>query len=194
LPRLFARHCPAFSPVIARSARDAAIQGPQNGNAALAAPGLPRRSRLAMTVPFILQWETHGRVTAPLLGLALPPRNAVEQALRASARMQTDEAHPLGCLVVLSINACSPENRQALRAEERQRSRDGLRACVERAIATGTLQDSADAAALAAVFDTVLVGLSMQARDHVPLAALDAGISELMRVWDAIGVRASPNA
>ena len=155
-----------------------------------------------MTVPFILQWETHGRVTAPLLGLALPPRNAVEQALRASARMQTDEAHPLGCLVVLSINACSPENRQvlraeerqALRAEERQRSRDGLRACVERAIATGTLQDSADAAALAAVFDTVLVGLSMQARDHVPLAALDAGISELMRVWDAIGVRASPNA
>ena len=147
-----------------------------------------------MTVPFILQWETHGRVTAPLLGLALPPRNAVEQALRASARMQTDEAHPLGCLVVLSINACSPENRQVLRAEERQRNRDGLRACVERAIATGTLQDSADAAALAAVFDTVLVGLFMQARDHVPLAALDAGISELMRVWDAIGVRASPNA
>jgi len=39
---------------------------------------------------------THGQVTAPLLDPAVPPRMAVEQSLRASARMQTDGAHPLG--------------------------------------------------------------------------------------------------
>ncbi len=132
--------------------------------------------------------ETHGRVTSSLLDPALPPRDAVEQALRASARMQVDEAHPPGCLVVLSTTTCSPGNEhlQALLAKERQSNRDGLRACVERAAAKGELPADTDAAAFAAVFDTFLVGLSMQARDRVPLTALEAGISNLMRVWDLL--------
>ncbi len=139
--------------------------------------------------------DTHGRVTAPLLDLAIPPKEAVEQTLRASARMQTDQAHPLGCFVVLSTATCSPENRhlQALLAAERQRSRTGLRACVQRAMGAGELRADTDADALAAVFDTYLVGLSTQARDGVPVKALDAGISELMRVWDAAGSHVSPN-
>lgn len=130
--------------------------------------------------------ETHGRVTAPLKDPTLPPRDAIEQALRQSARMQTDQTHPLGCFVVLSTSTCSPENRhlQARLAEERQRNRNGLHACVERAIAGGELPGGIDAAAVAATFDTFLVGLSTQARDRVPLAALDAAISQLMHVWD----------
>ena len=137
--------------------------------------------------------ETHGRVTAPLMDPAQPPRKAVEQALRASARMQTDGSHPPGCLVVLSTSTCSPENRhlQELLAAERQRNRDGLRACVDRAIVAGELPGDTDATALAATFDTFLVGLSVQARDHVPLAALETAISELLMLWNAVGGRPS---
>ena len=131
--------------------------------------------------------RTHGQVMAPLQDPGLPPREAIERALRGSARMQTDAAHPPGCFVVLSTANSSPENRhlQDLLAAERARNRAGLRACVERAISDGELRADTDPAALAAVFDTVLVGLATQARDGVTLAALDAGISAVMGVWDA---------
>ncbi len=129
---------------------------------------------------------THGQVMAPLSDLALPPREAVEQTLRGSARMQTDQAHPFGCLVVLSTSTCSPESRhlQALLAEGRHHNRAAMLACVERAIAAGDLPHDTNAGALAAMFDTFLVGLTAQARDQVPLASLEAAISGLMCVWD----------
>jgi len=131
---------------------------------------------------------TYGRVTGPLHDPVLPPREAIEQALRGSARMQTDPAHPLGCLVVLATSTCSPENGhlQALLAEERQHNRAGLLACVERAVAAGDLPHDTNAGALAAMFDTFLVGLTIQARDCVPLASLEAAVSGLMRVWDGL--------
>ena len=131
---------------------------------------------------------THGQVMAPLYDPALRPREAIEQTLRGSARMQTDQNHPFGCLVVLSTSACSSESRhlQALLAEERRRNRAAMFACVERAIAAGDLPHSTEAGTLAAVFDTFLVGLTTQARDHVPLASLDAAISHLMHMWDRL--------
>ncbi len=136
--------------------------------------------------------DTHGRVIAPLGDPLLPPREAIERALRQSARMQTDPAHPSGCLVVLASTTCSPENdpiRSRLEAE-RERNRAALLACVERAIARGELPPDTDPRSFATVFDTFLVGLSTQARDRVPLAALDAAISLLMRVWDALAATA----
>lgn len=131
--------------------------------------------------------RTHGQVVAPLDDPALAPRDAVEQALRGSARMQTDPAHPLGCFVVLSTVNTSPENRhlQAVLAAIRQGNRDALRACVERAVNRGELRAGTDADALATAFYMVLAGLATQARDGVPLAALDAGITAAMGVWDA---------
>lgn len=131
--------------------------------------------------------ETHGRVTATLKDPVLPPRDAIEQALRASARMQTDRTHPLGCLLVLSTITGSPENRhlQAQMAAERQRNRQGMHDCIRRAIAGGSLRPDTDANALAAMFDTFLVGISIQARDGVLLAMLEAGVTETMRMWDA---------
>lgn len=131
--------------------------------------------------------DTHGKVTAPLKDPAWEPRGAIEHVLRASARMQTGEAHPPGCLVVLSASACSIESRQiqALLAAERRRNRAGFLACVARAVAAGELRDGTDTTALATLFESVLFGLSTQTRDGVPLAALDASITQLMSVWDA---------
>ncbi len=129
---------------------------------------------------------THGQVMAPLFNPAIPPRTAVEQCLRASARMQTDASHPLGCLVVMSTGTCSPENShlQAALAAERDRNRAGLRACVQRAMDMGELQPGTDALGLATVLDAFLTGLSVEARDQVPGAPLDAAVTELMRLWD----------
>lgn len=101
--------------------------------------------------------------------------------------MQTDPDHPFGCLVALSATTGSSDARhvQALLAEERERNRAGLQACVQRAVVAGNLADS-DAAGLVVLFDTFLVGLSIQARDQVTLASLEAAISRLMRVWDVL--------
>ena len=129
---------------------------------------------------------THGKVMAPLADPAIPPRVAVEQCLRASARMQTDPAHPLGCLVVMSIGTCSPESRhmQAALAAERDRNRAGLRACVQRAVETGELRPGTNAIGLATVLGAFLTGLSVEARDRVPAASLDLAVTELMQLWD----------
>jgi TetR/AcrR family transcriptional repressor for divergent bdcA len=130
---------------------------------------------------------THGQVTASLRDPSMAPRAAIEQALRRSARMQTDTSHPKGCLVVSSATTCAPEHRhiEALLAEERARNRAALQACVARAIEAGGLPAHTDIAGLAATFDTFLVGLSSQARDGVPQAVLEDAISNIMGVWDA---------
>ena len=131
---------------------------------------------------------SHGQVLASWRDASLPPREAIERGLRLSARMQVDRTHPTGCLMVLSLNTCSPENRhlQARLSAERERNRQALQGCVERAVAAGELPPHTDVAALAAVFNTFLLGISMQARDGVPLAALEAAISQLLEVWDGM--------
>ena len=45
---------------------------------------------------------THGRVLESLRDARLTPRERIEQALRRSARMQTDASHPSGCMITLS--------------------------------------------------------------------------------------------
>lgn len=138
--------------------------------------------------------ETYGQVVVPLYDPSRNPRDAIEQALRASARMQTDPAHPFGCLLVLSTATCSAENRpiQASLAAERERNRAALLACVSRAIAAGQLPSGTDPLAFATTFNTFLIGLSIQARDGVPLAALETSISQLMQGWDSLAALTRP--
>ena len=137
---------------------------------------------------------THGQVVASLGNPHLPPREAIEQALRLSARMQTDPAHPPGCLVVLSLSTGSPENRhlQRLLTQEREQNRANLQACVQRAIQAGELSAATDVAAMTTLFNTFLVGRSTQARDGASTAVLDAAISQLMGVWDALASTGRP--
>lgn len=129
----------------------------------------------------------HGQVLASLWDETLTPREAIERAFRLSARMQTDPAHPRGCMVVLSMLTCSPEHRdlRARLARERERNRAALRACVERAVKAGELPRRTDGKALAALLSTFLMGLSVQARDGASRRALDAAISQLLGFWDA---------
>src|ERR1700712_5856436 len=55
---------------------------------------------------------THGRVTESLFDAALPPKEAIELALRRSAKMQCEADHPKGCLVALGMmSSCSEESK-----------------------------------------------------------------------------------
>ena len=134
-----------------------------------------------------LYLRTHGLAVAPLYDVALRPRDRIDRALRASARMQSGEEHPKGCFVALSSIICSPESDalRALTASERKANRDAIRASVETAVSAGDLCAETDVAGLAALFEGVLLGLSIQALDGATPASLDAAITGALIVWDA---------
>ena len=135
--------------------------------------------------------NTHGRVTDSLFDKTLPPREAVELTLRRSAKMQCEDDHPKGCLVALGLmSACTDESKVVSEplAQARAFNRAGLVVCVERAIATGELPTTVASQALAAVFDSFMLGLSTQARDGVPHATLDAAVTQVMGLWDSLRI------
>ncbi|MBK5417314.1 TetR/AcrR family transcriptional regulator [Pseudomonas sp. TH31] len=133
--------------------------------------------------------SSHGRVTEALFDAHLPPREAIELTLRRSAKMQSETGHPPGCLVTLGVmHTCSaqPTAVSAPLAEARARNRAGIIACIERGIAQGELQADTDTCALAAMFDSFLLGLTALARDGIPHAVMDASVTQVMAVWDAL--------
>ncbi|MCP1464541.1 TetR/AcrR family transcriptional regulator [Pseudomonas sp. S3E17] len=139
---------------------------------------------------------TYAQVTECLWDDTLPPRQAVETALRQSARMQCEDGHPKGCMVALGVmSAPSPENTRVADAltQSRLRTRAGIVACVERAVRLGQLPQQTQPAAMASVFDSFLQGVSILARDNVPHAILDAAISQLLVSWDVAASIAPPS-
>ncbi len=132
--------------------------------------------------------DTHGQAVASLWDRTVSARDAVEQALRRSARMQSDPSHPLGCLVVLSTLTSAPHNShlQALLATERKANRAAFAGLIRRAVTDGELGARTDAEGFATLLDGYLVGLSTQARDGVPVEQLEAAVAQLMIMWDAL--------
>ncbi|WP_037911101.1 TetR/AcrR family transcriptional regulator [Actinacidiphila yeochonensis] len=131
---------------------------------------------------------TFGQVTGPASCPDLAPREAVELTLRQSVLMQTDTAHPRGCLLVSSGAPARPEDRQIreLLSERRSRDRRNLIACVRRGIDLGELPADLDAEALGSAFHTFLVGISTQALDGVQPETLDTAVGYLMGLWDLL--------
>ncbi|HVY13596.1 MAG TPA: TetR/AcrR family transcriptional regulator [Rhodopila sp.] len=131
--------------------------------------------------------RTHGKVVTALRDEHLPPRDRLEQALRRSAAMQTASAHPTGCMVALSATICSEggASAQAVTAAERKANREAIAACVKAGVEEGILRPDTDVAGLAALYEGLLVGLSIQARDGVAGKSIDAAITQAMKAWDA---------
>ncbi|HBV92723.1 TetR/AcrR family transcriptional regulator [Pantoea sp. B550] len=131
--------------------------------------------------------STYGQVNDCLWDDTFEPREAVELALRRSAKMQTEPGHPSGCLIALSVNTCSPANdhiREILTVQ-RERTRAGFLRCVTRAKEAGQLAASTDVRALAVTLHSFELGLSTEARDGASGKELDAAVSAVMKVWDA---------
>lgn len=130
---------------------------------------------------------TFAQVTECLWDERLPPRQAIETALRQSARMQCEDGHPKGCMVALGVmSAPSPENARVVDAltHSRARTRAGILACVERGVSAGQLPGDIHAAAMATVFDSFLQGISILARDNTPHEVIDAAITQILLTWD----------
>lgn len=135
--------------------------------------------------------NTHGRVTDSLFDTSLSPREAIEFTLRRSAKMQFDPNHPRGCLVALGLlSTCSDESKAISEplAIARSQNRAGIVACVERAIAAGDLPATVAADALATAFDSFLLGISVLARDGVTFEQIDAAVTQILGLWDAVRV------
>ena len=131
--------------------------------------------------------ETFAQVTQCLWDENLPPRQAIETALRQSARMQCEDGHPKGCMVTLGVmSAPSPENVRVVEAltQSRARTRAGILACVKRGMSAGELPANTAAPALATVFDSFLQGISILARDDTTIQVIDAAITQVLMTWD----------
>ncbi|SDR32984.1 transcriptional regulator, TetR family [Paraburkholderia fungorum] len=134
-----------------------------------------------------LYLSTYARVTECLWDTNLAPRDAIETALRRSAKMQCEPGHPKGCMVGLAVMSAPTEENADVTAplkRSRARTRAGFTLCVQRGVDSGELRADIDARALVAVFDSFLLGLSTLARDGIRNTVMDASITQVMLLWD----------
>ena len=130
-------------------------------------------------------FDRYGAVTEAATDLELPPREALRTALVQSLEMQTDPAHPPGCLVALTSPAASHRTSEAARQGTRARdvTRARIRTAIERGISAGDLPSSTDVDALIATFDAYLLGLSIEVCDGIATETLHSSIDYVMNAW-----------
>lgn len=127
-----------------------------------------------------------GSATERALREAPTARAALEAVLRDNADIYADPTKPSGCMIVLGATTWTPHNesvRDYLRGL-RALTFDALRERLQRGIAEGDLDSNTDIDALAAYFNTVLEGLSIQARDGTSGETMHAIIDCALAGWD----------
>lgn len=112
-------------------------------------------------------------------------RQAVETFFAEAARILLSPHTPCGCMLVLAAVNISPTETEIMRAisEMRMATKDMFASRLRRAIEEGQLPRQTDAAALAGALNTLLEGLSLQARDglaQTELAAIAAHATHLL--------------
>lgn len=126
-----------------------------------------------------------GSFSAQALSTPGQAREAVALMLDRAAAELTQEGRPLGCLVALSGNQCSPAARavsDSLAAFRRQ-SQEALEARLRSGQERGELAAEVDPLELAVFYTTVLGGMSIQARNGATTEALRAVARRAMLAW-----------
>jgi AcrR family transcriptional regulator len=128
-----------------------------------------------------------GSATERALREAPTARAAVEAMLRDNADVYTDPEKPNGCLIVLGASTWTPHNEsvRAYLSGLRRQTVEAIRDRLKRGMAEGDVPPHADVDALAAYYNTVLEGLSMQARDGTSRETMHAIIDCALAAWDA---------
>lgn len=113
-------------------------------------------------------------------------RDALARVLRDAVATYTDEAHPLGCMVVTAATNCAEENEAvaAWLAEHRRQRTQSLIDRLQRALDEGELRAGTDVQALGDFYATQLHGISVQARDGVPRQRLLAAVQTALLLLD----------
>jgi AcrR family transcriptional regulator len=129
-----------------------------------------------------------GSVTERALRREPTARAAVEAMLRENADMYADPENPSGCMVVLGATTWTSHNEDLRKflVALRQKPFELMRARLGRAIDAGELPPGTDVRALAAYYNTVLEGLSIQARDGASRETMHAIIDCAMATWDGL--------
>jgi AcrR family transcriptional regulator len=118
-------------------------------------------------------------------------RDAVRDMLRGNADSFADPATPPGCMIVLAATAGTTRNDdvRAFLAERRRDMHEVIHTRVRRGVTDGDLPAHADTNGMAALYTTVLQGLSVQARDGATRDTLEAIIDGAMAAWDGLACR-----
>ncbi|MFH9263910.1 TetR/AcrR family transcriptional regulator [Streptomyces sp. NPDC017546] len=132
--------------------------------------------------------RTAGSATNRALREAPTARAAVEAMLRGNIDAFTDPKTPSGCMIVLSATNCSHQNRAVAEhlARWRRASVAELEKRLERAVEEGELAPGTDVRAISAFYATLLHGLSIEARDGVPLERLRSTVDHAVALWDSL--------
>ncbi|WP_454723272.1 TetR/AcrR family transcriptional regulator [Delftia acidovorans] len=113
-------------------------------------------------------------------------RDALARVLRDAVAIYTDDAHPLGCMVVTAATNCAEENEAvaAWLAEHRRQRTQSLIDRLQRALDEGELRAGTDVQALGDFYATQLHGISVQARDGVSRQRLLAAVETALLLLD----------
>lgn len=115
-------------------------------------------------------------------------REAIESMLRINARAFASPRRPRGCMVVMSAFPDAPDN-ETLReflSQMRKASLDEATGRIERGMHDGDVPAGADALAMAAFYNTVLQGLSIQSRDGASRKEMERIVDSAMAAWDTL--------
>ncbi|WP_202048830.1 TetR/AcrR family transcriptional regulator [Neorhizobium sp. AL 9.2.2] len=131
--------------------------------------------------------DMHGGVVVALRDTSLPPRERLEQALLASVTVQTETSHPSGCMLTLSATILSEAGAtlQALTGGHRDETRRAIADCIADGVSSGALSVVTDVSSLVSLYDAILLGVSIQARDGVSVASIRGAVRSAMASWDA---------
>jgi len=132
--------------------------------------------------------ETEGAAAQAALASGPTARAAIAGALRANAIAYTEPENPRGCMIVLSATTYT-ERSTSVRDHlaTHRRGMEGLFAeRVERGIAEGDVPDNVDPAAVAAFYNAVMQGMSVQARDGASRPTLLAVVACAEAAWDVV--------
>lgn len=112
-------------------------------------------------------------------------RRAIERTLREAIDVYAAGPQPRGCMLATGVVTCAPEHRGVARdlVRRRQAAVADLKARLDRAVAEGELEATADTAGLAAFYAAVVQGLSIQAHDGVSKKVLESIADAALRAW-----------
>ncbi|MBK3544190.1 TetR/AcrR family transcriptional regulator [Streptomyces sp. MBT60] len=141
-----------------------------------------------------LYGSTTGSATARALREEPTARAAVEAMLRGNIDIFADTGTPSGCMIVLAAANCAHQNRGVAEhlAGHRRRTVAELENRLERAINEGELAPETDVRSVADFYATILYGLSIEARDGVPVERLRSTVDRAVGLWDALVRQAAP--
>lgn len=134
-----------------------------------------------------LYGRTHGGLTGRALAEEPTARESIERMLRDNARAFTEPELPSGCMVVHAATNFAVANQGVhdFLVEQRRGNNQSILDRIRRGQSEGDVGAEADADAMALFYETVLYGLSVQARDGVGAGELKSVVDSAMLAWPA---------